>query len=72
MDPDITATIFTGFGVLFSVLFGVRRLVHTEIDGLRSDLTSQIAGVRSELTTQITAVNTRIDNVLLAEHRHGR
>ena len=57
MTPDTTiATILTGIGVLF----GVWRLVHAEIEGVRRDLTNQIS-----------AVNTRIDNVLLAD-RHGR
>ena len=55
MNQDMIATVLTGIGVLF----GVWRLVHTEIDGVRRDLTAQI-----------TAVNTRIDSVLLADLKH--
>ena len=58
MAPDTIATILTGFGVIIGVLFGVWRLVHTEIDGVRRDLTEQIS-----------SLNRRIDNVLLAERR---
>ena len=61
MTPDTIATIITGIGVLF----GVWRIVHTEIGGLRRDLTALL----SALTNQIAAVNTRIDNELLGRRR---
>ena len=56
MSQDVIATVLTGIGVLF----GVWRLVHTEIEGVRRDLSAQITGV-----------NTRIDNVLLADRKHS-
>ena len=57
MNQDVIATVLTGIGVLF----GVWRLVHAEIEGVRRDLTAQIS-----------AVHTRIDNVLLADRKHSR
>ena len=56
MSQDVIATVLTGIGVLF----GVWRLVHAEMEGVRRDLSAQIAGV-----------NTRIDNVLLADRKHS-
>ena len=60
MTPDTITTI----AALLVAFLGIWRLIEV----VRRDLTNQIAAV----TNQITAVNTRIDNVLLAEHRHGR
>ena len=56
MNQDVIATVLTGIGVLF----GVWRLVHSEIEGVRRDLSAQIS-----------AVNTRIDNVLLADRKRS-
>ena len=56
MNQDVIATVLTGIGVLF----GVWRLVHAEIEGVRRDLSAQIS-----------AVNTRIDNVLLADRKRS-
>ena len=56
MNQDVIATVLTGIGVLF----GVWRLVHAEIEGVRRDLSAQLS-----------AVNTRIDNVLLADRKRS-
>ena len=64
MSPDVIATVLTGVGVLV----GVWRMVESvrrDVDGVRRD----VDGVRRDLTAQIAAVNTRIDNILLADHK---
>lgn len=63
MNTDVMATVLTGLGVLF----GVWRLVTTEVERVRRDLTTEIRAVNQ----RIDGVNQRIDAVLLADRNTG-
>ena len=60
MTPNITTTILTGVGVVFGILFVMRRL----LGGFERDLSNQIEGFRRDISGQLSAINTKIDNVL--------
>ena len=59
MDTHIAVTVLTGIGMYL----GIRWIITSAFDGLRSDIDS----LRSELTAEIRALGQRIDAVLLAD-----
>lgn len=65
MSAGVIATLLTGVGVLFGVLFGVWRMV----DALGARLDARIDAVNARLDSGLGGLNARIDAVLLADRR---